>query len=539
MSAGTAARSWAAATHPLVLAALAVGIALRIWAYLDAPALWLDELMLNRGIIYSSAWDLLVEPLQHRQVAPRGFVLLQKAAVALFGTGELALRAVPFALGILSLVVWLRVAARILAPAALPVAAIFLAITPTLVRYSAEAKQYGADVAVAGVLVLGALRYADARTVRNGVALGALGLVLFPFSHASVFVMAGIGLALFVTALRAGRPSLLALAPVALLWAIAAALAVAGALASVAPETQASMQEAWTRGGAFVPADAPGRAALRRHLLLLARSPGEVMRGAYPVYTAAGYIVVAALGLLVIARRRMMAAGFLVLPAALAYASSAMGRYPFSGRLVLFALPGLLIACAAALGYLAELLFSLARARIARARRAVPWVAAAGALPAIVHVVQVPPVYNQEDVKPVLSYVARRAGPGDALWLPYADRHVAAFYVPRYGLEGITTASPCADEDRRCMWRELEGFAGRRVWVLFAHTFHKRDSAALVDGLRMAGPALDSVTESSRHPRISGAFAMLFDLRRFRPDSSLGNAVSADSVVATPDARAR
>ena len=85
----------------LSVAIVAAGIALRLWQYLGRAALWTDEATLANNIVGRSLGRLLFAPLDHDQVAPLGFLLMEKAATSLFGTGELALRAFPLVASIL------------------------------------------------------------------------------------------------------------------------------------------------------------------------------------------------------------------------------------------------------------------------------------------------------------------------------------------------------------------------------------------------------------------------------------------------------
>ena len=82
----------------VTLALIAVGIILRVVAYAADPTLWLDEILLARNIIDLPLGALLTEPLGLDQVAPRGFLVIERLAVLAFGPGELALRLFPFRL---------------------------------------------------------------------------------------------------------------------------------------------------------------------------------------------------------------------------------------------------------------------------------------------------------------------------------------------------------------------------------------------------------------------------------------------------------
>ena len=79
-----------------------LGALLRLWQYWPGASLWADEANLALNIIERPLGHLL-GPLDYRQVAPPGWLILEKAAVTLFGEGERALRLIPFLGGLLAL----------------------------------------------------------------------------------------------------------------------------------------------------------------------------------------------------------------------------------------------------------------------------------------------------------------------------------------------------------------------------------------------------------------------------------------------------
>ena len=105
-----------------------IGVALRVWAYAANTSLWLDEILLARNIIALPLRDLITQPLLLDQVAPRGFLLVEKLAVLTFGDRELALRLFPFLCGIAGLFLFRRLAERALDGLAVPFAVALFAL---------------------------------------------------------------------------------------------------------------------------------------------------------------------------------------------------------------------------------------------------------------------------------------------------------------------------------------------------------------------------------------------------------------------------
>ena len=174
-----------------------VGVVLRVWAYGARTSLWLDEILLSRNILGLSITQLLTEPLQLDQVAPRGFLVVEKLAVLAFGENELALRLFPFLCGVTGLLMFRRLAERALEGLAVPFAIALVAFGVAFIKFGVDVKQYELDATAAIVLLLLALdlRRPDATTRRLWLT-GLAGFVVVWFSQASVLMMGGIGLAL-------------------------------------------------------------------------------------------------------------------------------------------------------------------------------------------------------------------------------------------------------------------------------------------------------------------------------------------------------
>ena len=96
----------------VTLVLIAIGTILRVWQYLANSSLWIDEAALAQSILNRPAGALFGR-LSYGQVAFVGFLLVQKAAVSLFGASEYALRAFPLACGILSQMLFWQVAKRV------------------------------------------------------------------------------------------------------------------------------------------------------------------------------------------------------------------------------------------------------------------------------------------------------------------------------------------------------------------------------------------------------------------------------------------
>jgi len=140
----------------LVWFIIAYGILLRLTQYLSNSSLWLDESRLALNIVNRS-FSQLLQPLDYGQGAPLGFLILEKAAVRLLGSSEYALRFLPLLCGVVSLLLFYRLAAQSISPKAVPIALGLFALSGPLIYYSSEVKQYSSDVAAAVLLLCAAI----------------------------------------------------------------------------------------------------------------------------------------------------------------------------------------------------------------------------------------------------------------------------------------------------------------------------------------------------------------------------------------------
>src|ERR1700686_4446208 len=110
------------------------GALLRLTQFLSNRSLWLDEAKLALNIVNRSFVQLF-KPLDYGQGAPIGFLMLERSALHLFGSGEYALRLFPFLSGMISLLLFYQLAKQSV-PSAAPIAMGLFATSAPLIYYS-------------------------------------------------------------------------------------------------------------------------------------------------------------------------------------------------------------------------------------------------------------------------------------------------------------------------------------------------------------------------------------------------------------------
>ncbi|MEP6995195.1 MAG: hypothetical protein ABI968_11785 [Acidobacteriota bacterium] len=495
--------------RPFLWALVGVGAALRVFQYVSDTSLWFDELSLVRNLVHRSASQLLREPLEYHQVAPVGFMVAEKGISHVLGTSDLAFRFLLLPIGLAALVLFVRLAERLLEGYAVPFAVAAFAIGGPFIRYSAEIKQYGIDVAAMLALSLIALRLRDADATWTRCALaGCAGAILVWFSQGTVFVVAGLGAALLLAWLRdrdaQTRRAILVAVPI---WAAAAAAATLVSLRHMSPATKAFMEQFWRyRGGFFPwPLRKPGDALWLWDRVTQLFGDGMVLRYPWP----AVYSILAIAGMIVLWRRNRFGALVLLGPFAVTALAAVAQQYPFRTRLVLFLLPALLLAVAQAAEWI--------RQRAARLHPAVGGVLMAALFFAPARAfLETPPPYRIEDHKSVLAFFREYRKPGAA----------------EYGLgPNDYQLGGCWRDDRRAYLRDVDRYRGlSRVWLIAGGVppFHQARSS-IESYLAAIGVRREGITIPSEKP-LDPVSADLFDLS----DPARLAAASADTFPLPP-----
>ena len=492
-----------------IAAFLVLGGVLRTIQYAGQVSLWHDELAIARNINDREIGDLVTRPLDHRQVAPAGFLVAVKTATEIIGVDELGLRVVPWLAGLLSLLLFRRVAARFGTGAPLLAGVAIFAVSPAMIWYGASVKQYGTDVTVSLFLVWLALRFQEhpdrlARATIAGIAGGAAIL----FSHPAVVTAFVLGSVLAACG-RAERRSRawLSLASLGAGWGVGALIAATSAMRLLDPGTDRFMEGFWREG--FPP-------PLSDPLALVTWMPRELFSAfahSLIFFTPLPLVlllvvpvaVVAVLGFSTAMRLHPWRTALLSAPIAAGGAAAAAGLLPFRQRLALHAVWPILVFAVAGLQSLETWL----RARRPRLAIAAPLLVAAP-LTLIVLLAARPPYDSGQETRPIIAELARRWRAGDALYVYCSARHAIAFYGPRHGLD-VWTAHDCNYDNPRAYLREVDVFRGRgRVWF-FSMLFAREDATMVRAYLRAIGREEEIISGVS----VAGEGARIIDVYRY------------------------
>jgi hypothetical protein len=450
--------------HPLVvslwttwlpLLLVGFGMVVRIRQYVFNRSLWLDEGMIAGNILNRSYRELLY-PLADHQGAPVGWLWLQRTMVLVFGDGERALRLVPLVAGIAVLLVALQVA-RALLPSLVPAAVAFVAVSPYLIRYSNEAKQYETDVLAGLALLALSLPLVVGPLDRRRLAIwSAAAAVAIWCSHPAVFFAAGFTAVLVAVRLaRREWGSLAALAVACLPWTASLLANHYWFLRRLAGDDKLLRY--------FEQGFPPESASPAGMVAWLADRWEAFVRVPLGMGKAVMVAVLVLAGLVALVRTARAQTALLVAPVLLFIAAAVLRRYPLEGRMALAFVPVVLLVVVAAAdwGWRRGVVVTAA-GLIALGALLIPMTAKSVAM------IQRPP--PKEELRPVLQEMRSMLRPGDRILLDTGARPVFTYYAARLGLHGDAIIrmgrSPGDCDDRRALERLA---AGQRVWAVFSH----------------------------------------------------------------------
>jgi hypothetical protein len=398
---------------------LCIGIAVRVRSVQLSKGLFRDDASLASSVLLRDERELLSKPLLDSQVAPIGYVLLTKELVRCFGTSETVLRMPALVASILTLVVYLILARQVLSAEGQVFGLALMAFSTPLVAFAARVKPYSSDVLVA-VVLLSAGTWAMRRppTLGSYLALAALGILSVVFSLPAIFMLGGVGLVLIVNSAATGRArESIGWAAVSTLW-LAAFVVIY--LLFHRQLSNTVMSTYFERDLAFAPFPPRSISELKwyyNQFFILFQTPVGVEFGdlAAVLYLFGAYLIATKVS------RGLLA--MLIIPIILALAASALKKYPFTERLVLFTCPMLVTLVAAGFAGVSRTDAStrLLRALIAVVLLLYPSYMTLRGLAS--------GTYNTHDIKPSLDHLADQWQEGDVVYVHNGAEMLYNYYA--------------------------------------------------------------------------------------------------------------
>jgi len=503
-------------TSPAAIAVIAfLGIALRGAAWLNDRNLWIDESMLSLNLIERSPARLL-EPLDWNQGAPIGFLLAVKTVIASIGITESSLRLVPMFGSLLGVIGFAWLALKFLPRPAATIAIALFSVSPFLISYAAECKQYATDAAIAiGLFASAASLLQGEGGFRRWAILAAAGAMAVWCSHPAAFILGGIGTALLADAiLDKNRTRFLAAAATVACWLISFAACYLLCLKNLGNNQY--LLNYWDGHFLPLPPKSPGDAAwLLDHFFAPFAYPGGL--GGTEIRAGGIAAVFFLIGMASLGKRNWRIAIAMILPGLLALLASGLHKYPFAGRLLLFLTPIMVLGVAEG-----------AYRVVAALARPLPIAAALFlgvlmAAPALETYQELRRPMRSEQLQPILMQVRGAWQTGDRMYVYYGALPAFTFYTREAPFPANAVTAGTETRKNEAEYREqLLPYQGQpRVWLVFSHRHHHEESTILTYA--------EGLGRCERVIRGEGAAAMLFNFAA-APGSASASHVDAGPV---------
>jgi len=431
-----------------------VGVCVSIQQFLLNRSLWLDEASLALNII-NKGFVELTQPLDHGQVAPIGFLFLERISVLLFGSNEYSLRLIPLISFLCSVPLVYLFSHRLTKQktVALVSTSIF-STTYILVRYSSEVKQYSVDVLFALIILYCAIGL-DFNKRRSLYVYAVLGAASVWFSNTAIMMLFVAGVYLLCSEWYRRKNYLIFF--VFALWA--ASFLIYYMLFIRNNPLSDTMVTYWKR--AFMPHN-----VFSKEFYDFAYASALSVYGFLLSFGRLWFVpmLISLCGIgFMLKRRNYTVLYFLLSPIVLHLILSSFKLYPFSRRLILYSVPLIVLTFSIGVYYLFEFTNKII------------------GLPQLVLVIPVVvmsyPLYSKlpvehEEIKRSLRCVEKNIGWGETIYLYYGARNAFDFYtetqIVSFGnpvIYGRSHRRENGEYDRELL--DLKG----GVWLLFSHVY--------------------------------------------------------------------
>ncbi|MFW6127392.1 MAG: glycosyltransferase family 39 protein [Thermodesulfobacteriota bacterium] len=457
----------------LIAAILGVAVLLRLYD-LAARNLWTDEAWVALAALAPTPGEALTLG----RSTPSFYTLTLWALVQVFGNSEAVLRSLSFVFGVGAVVFFWLAARRLTSRPAALLGLTLVALSPVLVYFSKELKQYSGDAFFAVLVVWLAEGLLASPSRGRWLTLALVGPLALGFSHGAVFVLPTALGALWLEINRTDRPRLLGLG---VFWGLAAA---AFYLLVYRGQVDPKLVAYWAK-------DFPDFSGLIAFFTWFGGAWSRYFHYFFNYFFSSpwgwlwGMALVTAGVITLIQRSPRRLLLYWGGPLILAFAAAALHRFPFMGhyngsRLLLFSAPWLYLI--AALGTTAIFIELWRR----------PWRWLAPGLAALILITSQPlaliqedlrPQANRQELKPLANYLKSHLLPNDRVYVYFHAIYPFKYYF-QGNPAGMVWGKSCVETDLDLQTPESN--PPQRLWLVAAHF---RDLALLQRfAARLLGP---------------------------------------------------
>ncbi|MDJ0577372.1 MAG: glycosyltransferase family 39 protein [Xenococcaceae cyanobacterium MO_234.B1] len=491
------------------------GIVNRLIQYIYNRSLWADEAVLALNIVERSYIEL-TQPLDYDQVAPIGFLWIEKFLVNLLGNNEYVLRLFPLIAGIVSLFIFAIIARRYLKNLGSVIAILLFSSISSIVYYSTEVKQYSTDILIALLLCYLLAPYGRKKITTSQTVITILLVVIFLWlSHPAIFIFAAMGLVELVTVILNKDTNISKRKVIIYASGLLSFCIFYFGFLNQANDNQ-DLFNSWE--------DAFPNHPLNIIWYLDAFGQFFYKPLGFEYYKLLGFEInldVVAIALFLLGcfsyfHKNTIILCTLLFPLLTTFAGAGLHLYPFRTRVVLFLAPFFIIAIAEGINWIATLklhrVIAIFLACLITLTIAAPVVESSMTF--------VKPK-QKEEIKEVLNYIRQREQPQDILYIYQRGIYQFLYYAEKYGYRpgdyilgvddlDIYDGKKLSEAEWQRYKKDLDNLRGNsRVWVLFSHLNRNSEYKPIKTYLDTIGTELDRF-------ETKGAFVHLYNLHEPR-----------------------
>jgi len=498
-----------------LLLVLTTGVILSSIQFFGHSSMWFDELTCALNVQNHSYYQLATQSLDHNQVAPVGFLLLEKFATSLFGENDFAFRFFPWIWSLVSLVFFLDVAKHFFKGPVLIAAFILFAGSVSHWFYAGEAKQYSGDITAALFLVWSALQLLRMHIKKSTVWLIAvLGFIFIILSLPAIVIAPFVLSIIFLGLLKKDIPiSKKYFLIISISWAIACLWGAWYAKFVISGKVSGAMSVYWSRG--FPPLESFGSYIKWIYITLadeLSYFLSFWMKDVVPQITIVSKILLlfSIPGIIFLAKKYRAATLLLFSPLLVALFLATTRILPFDNRVSIYATWPFIISGIAGITALQNWFPLLFKPVVSTVLSLVI------ALPIILITIVVPsehPPFNGQSSQPVLRELKKQLRPGDILYVYFKARHALNFYGPKEGITNYVTGN--SYDSIVPFLRELDKFKGNnRVWFFFSQWTERQTFPDSIKGYlgNVLGKEIGKIPDPDGNKEDLEVAAHLYDL---------------------------
>lgn len=440
-----------------------IGISLALLQAGLNRSLWLDEGKLATNIITRDFFGLL-QPLDSNQLAPIGFLLVEKLVTTVFGNNDYALRFIPFLAYLLALFYTFKSSKLLVKSVVFSLlATAILSLNYKLLYYSWEVKQYSLDVFVSVLILYYSLKVLNAPTTKKLIIYTIIGVISIWFSNISIIVLSAFGgYVLYYLIIKQKNFKMLL---IGVFWALSFFAYYSLFLYDHPINKEATMLDFWEYG--FLPAN-PFSLDFYSYFAHIAKDICYFMMEGYVLMMIPAIFICIAIVNAIITRFYPLLY-ILLVPSLIHLILSALHLYPMRDRLILYLLPLFIFSMCYGMLVCARFLF-----RKYKLQPAFIIVTVLGIL-SFIFLKKYP--FHVEEVRDSIEFIAQEINPSETLYVYGSAIDVFNFYSyqnPVFENKNIVRGTFYKATPNKYI-SEIESIGGT-IWILFAHSFSKDKS---------------------------------------------------------------